>query len=339
PFLAASLIGFVSLASLLYQQAFHLDERARGFVAAGVEPLAVIGLVIGARVGSKSLVEDPGRVLRFISGVAAVSAGLAVVFALAPWLGLAIAANALIAAALAVVGPGILAALSLAIPPRCRSIGFSIASLWVIPGLVLLPIIGWIADHWGIRPGMLMMTPVFLIGGLVVSSAHRLIQEDIRQVWTATAARSEVAYERSQGRSKLLLVRGLTVSYRGVQVLFGVDLEIDEGETIALLGTNGAGKSTLLKAIGGVVEADRGAVIFDGRESTWAPSNEVAARGVVYVPGGAGVFPSLTVRENLTSAEWLGRRRGDDVAADRERVLAMFPSLAARADRPAADLS
>ena len=75
-----------------------------------------------------------------------------------------------------------------------------------------------------------------------------------------------------QGRAKLLLVRGLDGRYGGVQVLFGVDFEVDEGEIVALLGTNGAGKSTLLKAISGVVEADRGAVIFDGREITHAPA-------------------------------------------------------------------
>ena len=94
---------------------------------------------------------------------------------------------------------------------------------------------------------------------------------DITQVWTAAAARSEALYERRQGRAKLLLVRDLDVAYGDVQVLFGVDFEVDEGEIVALLGTNGAGKSTLLKAISGVVEADHGAVIFDGRDITHAP--------------------------------------------------------------------
>ena len=77
-----------------------------------------------------------------------------------------------------------------------------------------------------------------------------------------------------------------------MQVLFDVDLEVDEGEIVALLGTNGAGKSTLLKAISGVVEADHGAVIFDGRDITHAPPNEIAALGIAQVPGGQGVFPA-----------------------------------------------
>ena len=92
---------------------------------------------------------------------------------------------------------------------------------------------------------------------------------------------------------------------------------------MALLGTNGAGKSTLLKSISGVVEADRGAVIFDGREMTFAPPNEVAARGVVQVPGGAGVFPALTVAENLEVAGWPGGRSRGAGARHRARLRAV----------------
>jgi branched-chain amino acid transport system ATP-binding protein len=339
PFLASSLIGFVALSSVLYEEVFNLDERARGFIAAGVEPVQLVGLIVGARVGTRLIARDPGLVLKFLAIVAVVASGGAVVFALAPTVWLSVVANAVITASLAVLGPGILAALSLAIPPRARSMGFSVASLWVIPGLFILPVIGAIGDAWGVRQGMLLMTPVFLIGGFVISSAGRVIGGDITQVWATAAARSEVAYERRQGRSKLLLVRGLDVSYSNVQVLFGVDFEVDEGEIVALLGTNGAGKSTLLKAISGVVEADRGAVIFDGREMTHAPPNEVAARGVTQVPGGGGVFPSLTVGENLRVAGWLHRRDGDAVRAGVERVLQMFPVLGRRISDAAADLS
>ena len=339
PFLSASLLGFVALGGLLYKQEFGLDVRARGFVSASVEPLGLVGLVIGARIASRLMAEDPGAVMRFLGKVAWVAAGLALVFALAPWLWLAILANALISGALALIVPGLLATLSLAIPARARSTGFSIASLWVIPGLILLPIIGAIGDHWGIRPGMAMLTPVFLIGGLVVASSGRLVARDIKQVWTASAAFSEVAYERQQGRSKLLLVRGLDVSYDGVQVLFGVDLEVDEGQVVALLGTNGAGKSTLLKAISGAVQPDKGAVIFDGRDTTHAPANEVAARGVVQVPGGRGVFPTLTVEENLRAAQWLRQSGPFAETRDFSRTFELFPVLADRIHTPAGDLS
>jgi branched-chain amino acid transport system ATP-binding protein len=138
---------------------------------------------------------------------------------------------------------------------------------------------------------------------------------------------------------KLLLCRELNVGYSGVRVLHDVDFEIDEGEIVALLGTNGAGKSTLLKAICGVVQADEGAVIFDGRDITHAPPNEIAGHGVVQIPGGAGVFPGLTVRDNLEAAGWLNRGDPEQLAAAHRTVLEKFPELGSRLDSPAADLS
>ncbi len=339
PFLAASLIGFVTLAALFYEEEFGLNEVARGSVAAAVEPLQLVGLIIGARVASKWVLTDPGRILRFLCWIAIGASVMAAVFALSPNIVVAVIANALITASLAIVLPGILVALSLAIPPRTRSLGFSIASLWILPGLVVLPLIGSIGDAWGIRTGMLVMTPVFLLGGLIIASAGDLIGDDIRQVWRVAAARSEDLYERQHGNPRILIARELEVGYDDVQVLFGVDMEIREGEIVALLGTNGAGKSTLLRAICGIVEADRGAVVFDGVDITHAPPHEIAARGVVQVPGGAGVFPSLTVEENLRLAGWLRRDDPDGAAADRERAMATFPMLASRRHEPAGDLS
>ncbi|MDH4169407.1 MAG: MFS transporter [Acidimicrobiia bacterium] len=339
PFLAASLTGFVSLASLLYEDQFGLDERGRGIAAAATEPAQLLGLIIGATVATRLFAKDPGLVLRFLALSSAVASVLSLVFALAPNIGVAIAANIGISISLAIVGPGVLASLSMVIPPRARAMGFSMGSLWVLPGLILLPFIGWIADNWGIRLGMVLMTPVFLIGGLIIASAGNLVRGDIEQVWKTATARAEVARARAEGRAKLLLCKDLDVSYGPVQVLFGVDFEIDEGEIVALLGTNGAGKSTLLKAIGGVVEADRGAVIFDGRDISHAPPNEVAGHGIVQIPGGQGVFPDLTVRENLDAAGWLRRHHKQDLADDRRKVLHRFPALETRLDSPAGALS
>jgi ABC-type branched-subunit amino acid transport system ATPase component/MFS family permease len=339
PFLAASIIGFASLAALLYQHAFGLSTVHRAYIAAITEPVQVVGLVIGARFGSRLILRNPALIMRFLALAAVVCGGLAAVFALAPWLWLTIVANMAIAAALAIVGPGVFAALSLGIPPRARSMGFSLGAIWVIPGLIVLPIVGAVSDHIGIRPGMLIMTPVFVLGGLILAGSGRALNEDILQVWTMSAARSEVLYERRLGRVKLVLCRGLQVFYGNVQVLFDVDFEVDAGEIVALLGTNGAGKSTLLKAICGVVEADKGAVIFDGRDVTHAPPNEIAALGVGLVPGGQRVFPSLTVRENLRVAGWLERKNPADLAARTAYVLDQFPVLRSRLDEPASNLS
>ncbi|MFZ6005337.1 MAG: ABC transporter permease subunit [Actinomycetota bacterium] len=103
----------------------------------------------------------------------------------------------------------------------------------------------------------------------------------------------------------LLLVRDLDVSYGRTQVLFGVDFHVERGEIVALLGTNGAGKSTLLSAIAGLAEAGRGEVVFDGKDITGDQPTETVSKGVVFMPGGKGVFPTLTVGENLHLATWL----------------------------------
>ncbi|HEY4332337.1 MAG TPA: ATP-binding cassette domain-containing protein, partial [Ilumatobacteraceae bacterium] len=173
----------------------------------------------------------------------------------------------------------------------------------------------------------------------ILRSVSNVIDDDIAQVWRAAAARSEALYQRRQGEADLLLVRGVNAGYAGRQVLFGVEIDVKEGEIVALLGTNGAGKSTLLKVISGVVEADRGAVVLDGRDITHAPPNEIAVLGISQMPGGAGVFGSLSIRENLLLAGWTQRRKPAEVAASTEAVLDMFPILRARLESAAADLS
>ncbi len=339
PFLAVAFVGLLSLVSLYYSEVFGLDERARGFIAAGAEPAQLVGLIVGVPIATRLVARDAALVLRFLAGVAIVVAGAWTFFALTPNLALAIAMNVVISGVIVVLVPGIFAALSLAVPPKVRSFGFSVAALWILPGLVALPVIGSLADHFGIRTGLLAMVPVFLVGAFLIAAAGSEVKADIERVWTSAAAQSEVLHQRRQGRVKLLLVRRLDVHYDGVQVLFGVDFEVDEGEIVALLGTNGAGKSTLLKAISGLVEASAGAVVFDGRDMTYTPPDETAGRGVTQVPGGQGVFPSLTVRENLALAGWLHRHDRDGARQRTARVLDTFPVLAGRLDEPAGNLS
>jgi branched-chain amino acid transport system ATP-binding protein len=143
----------------------------------------------------------------------------------------------------------------------------------------------------------------------------------------------------ADGATPLLAVDDLEVSYGPVQILFGVDLAVGEGEAVALLGTNGAGKSTLLRSVSGLVPPGGGRVTLDGADITGRPAHEVAALGLAEVPGGAGIFPSLTVAENLRAAAWLHRRRPDEVAVAREEVDRLFPVLRERATSRAGSLS
>jgi len=137
----------------------------------------------------------------------------------------------------------------------------------------------------------------------------------------------------------LVSVRSLDVAYDGVQVLFGVDIDIVKGEITALLGTNGAGKSTLLKAIGGVAPVTGGTLRIGDVDLTSLRPEQVPAHGIVQMPGGHGVFPSLTVDENLKVAAWLFRRNRADSETRISRARERFPILQERRDTHAADLS
>jgi branched-chain amino acid transport system ATP-binding protein len=338
PFLATSVIGLSVLASLYYDETFGLSEFRRGTVLGLAEIAGSIGIFLGIPIASRMMLKDPALGLRWLSVVAVGIAGAWVVYALAPTVVVAGAANMVVAGLAALLAPGIFASLSLAIPPKVRALGFTMASLFILPGLVGLYLVGTLADNYGIRQGLLVMVPIFLVGAWILSSASLFVKSDISRVWNSTAAQAEVRLQREQGLVKLLLVRNLDVSYDGVQVLFGVNLEVDEGEIVALLGTNGAGKSTLLKAVCGLVPADGGAVVFDGRDATYAPPFELTARGIVMAPGGQGVFPSLTVAENLRLAAWLDRDRRTRAEAI-EDVLDQFPVLRTRLHEPAANLS
>jgi len=136
-----------------------------------------------------------------------------------------------------------------------------------------------------------------------------------------------------------LEVRDLDAAYGQVQILFGLSVEIDEGEIVALLGTNGAGKSTLFKCITGLLPPARGKVIFNGKDVTGMATNDIAASGIVMMPGGRSVFPTLTVQENLGLASWLKRKDKAAVRDAEERVLSLFPRLRERTNTMAGNLS
>ncbi len=339
PFLAASFIGLVTLTSLFYQHVFHLDDFQRGIVAALAEPGQIIAILLGIPLASRLMLRDPGGGLRMLAGLGVVIAAAWTAFAFAPNLGIAIAMNFVVSGLSSLLVPGIFAALSLTIPPKVRSMGFAMSALFIVPGLLALYVVGGIADTYGLRAGLFIVAPIFLIGAWVLASGSFYVRSDINRVWTSTAAQAEVMFKRQQGEVKLLLVRNVDVHYDSVQVLFGVNFEVDEGEIVALLGTNGAGKSTLLKTIAGLVEATNGAVVFDGRDMTYAPPNEVAGRGVIMMPGGQGTFPAMTVTEHLRLASWLHRKDKAHIAAATEHVLDLFPILRERIDEPAGNLS
>ena len=137
----------------------------------------------------------------------------------------------------------------------------------------------------------------------------------------------------------MLHLDGLTAAYGSLQVLFGVEVTVERGEIVALLGTNGAGKSTLLKAAAGLIPSTDGTVTFDGMDLRGVPTDRIAASGFALMPGGRGVFPTLTVDDNLRLASWLLRSEPGAAATARGEMLDLFPALRDRIGIMAGNLS
>ncbi|MGH8749058.1 MAG: ABC transporter ATP-binding protein [Burkholderiales bacterium] len=136
---------------------------------------------------------------------------------------------------------------------------------------------------------------------------------------------------------RLLEVKGLAVHYGGIRAVKGVDIHVDEGELVCLIGANGAGKTSTLKAICGLLPSHTGSVHYAGDEISGLPVYELPRRGLVLVPEGRGVFPQLTVAENLAMGAYA--RRDVDVARDLERMHELFPRLDERRAQTAGTLS
>jgi len=140
----------------------------------------------------------------------------------------------------------------------------------------------------------------------------------------------------AQNTNSILEVKDLAVSYGHVQALKKIDLEVNEGELVVLLGSNGSGKSTLLSAVLGEVRPSRGAIFFMGRDITGRPTERIVASGISIVPEGRGIIPLMTVLENLQLGAYHVKH---DIDEELDRMFVLFPILAKRRKQAAGTLS
>jgi len=343
-FLGAGLVPIAVFFNFFFEEVYNLESAtSRGAILTVYGIGSIIGLVIGSHLSTKAIMAGDLPRLALLAGLTLVADGGALLLmAVGPWIGVSIVAVFLVG----VIGTGFNSyALPLGAavaPPRLRSQAFGWFVTWVgIGAIVVTPIVSGIGESEGYRLGIGILSGLFVIAGLCFASARQFVRHDADQAFATLMAEAGVARDEDEGAGSgaLLACRRVEVAYDQVQVLFGVDLDVRPGECVALLGTNGAGKSTLLKAVSGVVDPIGGAIFFEGRDITHADAVQTTTMGIIQVPGGKAVFPTLTVAEHLRAAGWLHRKDREWLDERTEAVLALFPRLRERHEQMAGNLS
>jgi ABC-type branched-subunit amino acid transport system ATPase component/predicted MFS family arabinose efflux permease len=332
------------LSNLWVEDHFGLDAFERGLLGS----LGGIGVVVvvpfAARRYDALYREDPARALRLIGLLILPVAALvpiqyampnAVAFALA-----GVPTTVLLLTAFSMVGP----VLQSVVPYRLRGIGSAFGSIYIFfvgaTGGALLS--AFLVDALDPRAAMLLLTvPSTIVGALLIVRSASFIKHDLSLV--VAELREELAEQERQRAEPeqipAIQVNAVDFSYGSVQVLFDVGFEVRKGEVLALLGTNGAGKSTILRVIAGLGTPSRGVVRLHGQTITYVGPEQRVRMGVQLLPGGKGVFPGMTVRENLEMGAYLYRGDPTDRRRRIARVLDLFGDLAGRQDQLAGSMS
>ena len=201
-------------------------------------------------------------------------------------------------------------------------------------------VLGGLDIRYGLVGSVTAVLVVGIFSSIALASVRKHIGRDLDRTVAELVEEEELdALARSGRRLPMLACRGIDFSYGQLQVLFGVDFTVEEGEMVALLGTNGAGKSTLLRVISGLGLPSQGSVRFRGADVTYLDAERRVGAGITQVPGGRAVFGPLTVVENLRVYGFAHGRNKAEVDRGIDAAFASFPRLAERRNQPASVLS
>jgi ABC-type branched-subunit amino acid transport system ATPase component/sugar phosphate permease len=348
---AVAILGFVGTGSALFGNLFffdkfHLDTAGRSEVYAIIGLAAFLGLPLAYVIGDRYFRRAPQRPL-VIAGFCISAYGVLYVSSLyVPKLWMAVTLQTLANAAVSPLAICIFMTLAATAPPEMRTICFAMFGVYslVFGGFAGSVIVGAISDAigglHGIVVSLTIVAPVCLVGGFLLILGSRSVKRDITLVIEDVIERYTEGKRRQEGGAiPALQVHNLDFYYGTNQVLFDVNLEVEQGEMVALLGTNGAGKSTLLRAVSGLSHPHRGVVRIFGMNCTYLEPEQIIDQGVALLVGGKMTFPGLSVRDNLRiGGHTMRRDRAKSAAALRE-ALGVFPELADRIEQPAGTLS
>ena len=332
------------LQGLYVEDQFNLDALERGLLGSLGGILALCVLPFAARGYDARFREDPAKALRLVGLlIIPIAIVVPIQYAMPNALSFAlvgVVVSVLQFTAFTMIGP-VLQAIT---PYRLRGMGAALGSLYVFfigaTGGALLS--AFLTDAVGPKGAVLiLMIPSSLVGGIMLVRSASFIKNDMSLVVAELQEEME-EFQRQKAQPEeipVLQVTDIDFSYGQVQVLFDVAFEVRRGEVLALLGTNGAGKSTILRVIAGLGTPARGVVRLDGQTVTFVSPEKRGRMGIRLLPGGKGVFPQMTVRENLEMAAFVYRSDKEDQERRIAKVMALFENLAERQDQAAGSLS
>jgi ABC-type branched-subunit amino acid transport system ATPase component/sugar phosphate permease len=348
---AVAILGFAGtgaplFGNLFFIDKFGLDTAVRGEVYAIIGLAAFLGLPVAYIFGDRYFRRAPQRPL-VIAGICITAyGGLFVLSLYVPELWLCVTLQFLAQASVQPLAICIFLTLAATAPPEMRTICFAMFGVYslVFGGFTGSVLLGAFSDAIGGLHGIVvalsLIFPVCAAGGILLLIGSRYVRRDITLVIEDVIERyTEGKRRQAGGEIPALQVHNLDFFYDTNQVLFDVNLEIEQGEMVALLGTNGAGKSTLLRAVSGLSHPHRGVIRIFGMNSTYLEPEQIIDKGVALLVGGKMTFPGLTVRDNLRIGGHTLRRDRNRAQKAHDDALAAFPELAERLDQPAGTLS
>jgi ABC-type branched-subunit amino acid transport system ATPase component/sugar phosphate permease len=348
---AVAILGFAGTAAPLFGNLYFvrkwgLDTAQRSEVYSIIGLAAFLGLPVAYVLGDRFFRKAPQKPLA-IAGVCITAYGVFYVSSLyMPHLWMVVVLQFLANASVSPLAICIFLTLAATAPPEMRTICFAMFGVYslVFGGFTGAVILGAISDAVGYRNGptvaLTLIGPVCLIGGVMLFIGSRYVRRDITLVIEDVLERYAEGQRRSAGGAvPALQVHNLDFYYGSNQVLFDVNLEIAQGEILALLGTNGAGKSTLLRAVSGLEHPHRGVIRIYGANCTFLEPEQIIDQNVALLVGGKMTFSGLTVRENLRVGGYSLRGKGSQARTALDEACDRFPELASRLDQPAGTLS
>ena len=348
---AVAILGFAGtgaplFGNLFFIDKFHLDTASRSEVYAIINLAGFLGLPIAYVFGDRFFRRAPQRPLVIAGFCITAYGGLFVLSLYVPQLWMVVTLQFLGQAAVSPLAICIFLTLAATAPPEMRTICFAMFGVYslVFGGFVGSVVLGAFSDAIGGLHGIIvsltLILPVCAIGGVLLVVGSRSVRRDITLVIEDVIERyTEGKRRQAGGEIPALQIHNLDFFYGTNQVLFDINLEVGEGEMVALLGTNGAGKSTLLRAVSGLSHPHRGAVRIFGMNSTYLEPEQIIDQGVALLVGGKMTFPGLSVRDNLRIGGHTLRRDRARARRAHDEALEAFPELATRLDQPAGTLS